>query len=75
MLTNYTVYKHETPNKGSFVIAQCFTYGTVNLKYGATQITYNIRRIKPYKLDNKVEDFYSINISDKVNIYNCFIIC
>ena len=47
MLTKHT----ETRYKGLFVITQCFTNGTVNLQYGATQIKYNIRRIKPCKYD------------------------
>ena len=68
MLTNHTAYKYETPYKGLFMITQCFTNGTVNLQYGATQIKYNIRRIKPYKSDTKVEDFNSINMSDGVSI-------
>ena len=68
MLTNHNVYKYETPYKGLFVITQRFTNGTVNLQYGATQIMYNIRRIKPYKSYTKVEDFISINMSDEVNI-------
>ena len=50
------------------MITQCFTNGTVKLKNGATQITYNISRIKPYKSDNKVEDSGSKNMSDDVII-------
>ena len=57
MLTNHTVYKYETPYKGPFVVTQCFTNGMVTLQYGVTQIQYNIHRIKPYKLDTKVEYF------------------
>ena len=68
MLTNYTAYTYETPYQGPFVITQCFTNGTVNLKYSATQIKHDIRYIKPYKSDTKVEDFNSINISDKIKI-------
>ena len=68
MLTNHTVYKYKTPYKGSFVIAQCFTNGTVNLQYGATESRYNIRRINSYKLDTTVEDSNSINIYDNINI-------
>ena len=39
-----------------------FTNGKVNFKNGATKITYNILHIKPYKADNKIEDFNSINM-------------
>ena len=68
MLTKHTAYKYETPYKGPFVITQCFRNGTVMLQYGETEIRYNIRRSKPYKLDTKVEDFNSINMFDGVNI-------
>ena len=68
MLTNHTVYKYETPYKGPFVVTQCFTNGTINLQYGATQIKHNIRRINLYKLDTKVEYFNSKNMSDEVNV-------
>ena len=68
MLTNHTEYKYDTPYNGPLMITHCFTNITLNLQYGATQIMYNIRRIKPYKLDNKVEDSNSIYISDGVNI-------
>ena len=50
------------------MITQCFTNVAVNLQYDATQITYNIRRIKPYKSDTKYEDFHSKNVSDEINI-------
>ena len=50
------------------MITRCFTNGNVNLKYGLTKIRYNIRWIKPYKLDTKVEDSNSINMSDDVSI-------
>ena len=69
MLTHHTAYKYETPYKGPFVTKQCFTNGTVKLQYSATQITYNIRRIKPYRLDTKVDDSNSINMSDGLNIW------
>ena len=46
MLNNHTAYKHETPYKSPFVIKQCFINGTLMLQYGATEIMYNIRRIK-----------------------------
>ena len=68
MLTNHTAYKYETPYKGPFVRTQCFTNGTLNLQYGPIKIRYNIRQIKLYKSDTKVEYFNSINISDYVNI-------
>ena len=68
MLTNHTVYKYETPYRGPFVMTQCFTNGTVMLQYGVTQNQYNIRRIKPYKSDAKVEYPNSINMYDYVNI-------
>ena len=68
MLTNHASYKYETPYKGPFAITQCFNKGTVNLQCGAIKIKYNIRRIKPYKSDTKVEDFNSKSMSDKVNI-------
>ena len=50
------------------MITQCFTNGVVNLKCGVTDIRYNIRRIKPYKSDTKVEDISSKNMSDDVSI-------
>ena len=68
VLTKQNAYKYETPYTGPFVITQCFTNGTVNLQYGAIQIKYNICYIKSYKLDTKVEDFNSKNMSDDVSI-------
>ena len=68
MLTYHTAYKYETPCKFPFVIIQCFTNVTVILQYGLTKIRHNIRRIKPYKSDPKVEDFISKNMSDNVRI-------
>ena len=50
------------------MITQCFANGAVNVQGGAIQIKYNIRSIKPYKLDTKVEYFNSINMDDAVNI-------
>ena len=50
------------------MITQWFTNGTVNLQYGVTEITYNIRRINPYKSDAQVEYFISKNMSDGVSI-------
>ena len=46
-----------------FVITQFFTNGKINLQCGPTKIRYNIRRIKPYKLDTKVEDIIFLMIS------------
>ena len=51
VLNNHTAYKHETPYKSPFVIKQCFINGTLMLQYGATEIMYNICRIKSYKSD------------------------
>ena len=68
MITNHTAYKYETPYIVPFVITQCFHNGTVELQYGAIQITYNIRHINPYKLDTKVEYSNSKNMYDTVNI-------
>ena len=56
------------PYKGPFAIKKCFTNGTVKLKYGPTEIRYNIRIIKPYKSDTKFEDSNSKNMSDDVRI-------
>ena len=42
MITYHTAYKYETPYKVLFVITQCFTNGTVNSKYGPTEIRHNI---------------------------------
>ena len=57
MLINHTVYTYETLYKGPFVITQCSTNVVVMLQYGATETKYNIRCIKSYKSDTKVEDF------------------
>ena len=46
------------------MITKCFTNGTVNLQNVATQITYNICRIKPYKSDTKVEYYSTKNNSN-----------
>ena len=58
MLTNHTEYKYETPYKGPFVITRCFTNGTVSLQFSSAEIMYNIRRIKTYKYDTNVEDYF-----------------
>ena len=68
MLTDHTSYKYGTPYKGSFVITQCFTNGTVMLQYGPKKISPNICRINPYKQDTKVEDISSKDMSDDVSI-------
>ena len=39
------------------------------LQYVPTKIRQNIRRIKPYKSDTKVEYFISKYMSDDVSIY------
>ena len=61
--TKHTAYKFEMPHTGPFLITQYFTNVTVKL-----QMTYNIRCIKPYKYDTKVEDYSSKNMFDDVNI-------
>ena len=66
MLNKHTAYKYKTPYTGPFVITWCWTNDTVSLQIGATKIKYNIRRIKPFKSDTKVED--SINMYDDINI-------
>ena len=60
--------RYETPYKGPFLIKQFFANGTVLLQCGAIKSTCNIRYIKPYKSDNKVEDFNPKNMDDAVNI-------
>ena len=56
MINKHTSNKYETPYTEPFVITQCFTNGMVSFQIGAAEIRYNIRHIKPYKLDTKVED-------------------
>ena len=68
MLNNHAAYKYEIPYKGPFVITQCWTNGKVSLQCGAMQIRYNIRRIKPYKSDTKVEDINPENMCGNANI-------
>ena len=53
---------------GPFLITQCFTNITVELQYGVTKIRYDIRRIKPYKFDTKVEDIKTENTDNGVNV-------
>ena len=66
MLNKHTSHKYKTPYTGPFVITRCWKNGTVLLQIYATEIRYNIRHIKPYKSDTKVE--YSINMYDDVSI-------
>ena len=50
------------------MITQCFNNGTVKLKCGATQIIYDILRIKPYRSNTKVDDTSSKDMSDSFKI-------
>ena len=68
MLTKHTAYKYDTPYMGPFVITQCFTNVTIKSKCDAKKVRYNIRHIKPYKSDTKVEDSSPINMSDDASI-------
>ena len=68
MILNHTAYKYETAYKGPFVIIQYFTNDTIMLQCGTIKITHNIRRIKPYQSDTKVEYFNPKNMYDAVNI-------
>ena len=68
MINKHTVCKYETPYRFPFLITQCFTNDKIMLKCGATEIRYNICRIKPYKLDTTVDFFNSINMFGGVNI-------
>ena len=68
MLAKHSAYKYETPYIGPFLITQFYTNGKVELKYGAKKIRYNIRRIKPYESDTKVEDINTENTDDGVNV-------
>ena len=52
-----TTGPNEMPYKSSFVITECFTNGMVMLQCSAIKITHNIRHIKPYKTNTKVEYF------------------
>ena len=53
---------------GLFVITQCFTNITLNLQCGVVQTKYNIRHIKPYKSDTKLED-YGSKICTMISLY------
>ena len=68
MLNNYIAYKYAMPYKGTFVITQFSTNGTLNLQCGEIKIKYKIRCIKIYKSDTNVEDINPKNMSDDVNI-------
>ena len=68
IITNHAAHKYKTPYKGPFCITSCFTNGTVSIKYGLIQIRHNIRHIKPYKTDAKIEDINPKNMCDGVNI-------
>ena len=70
ILNNNSAYKHETPYKGQFLIAQCWTNVTVTLQCGPTEIRHNIFWIKPYISDTNVED---INIQKYVRLCQCMI--
>ena len=56
MFNNNDAYKYDTPYKGSFLIMQCWTNGTVILQCGPTKIRHNTCWIKPYTSDTNVED-------------------
>ena len=68
MLNYNTTQKYEMPYTVPFVITRIFTNGKVKLQNDAIQMMYNICCIKPYKSDNKVEDFSFKNLSDDVSI-------
>ena len=68
MLTNHAAYKYKRPYKFPFVITRCFTNGMLSMKYVPIQIRHNIRQIKPYKSDAKVEDINPKNMCDGVKI-------
>ena len=65
-----TAYKYEWPYTGSFVITQFLNNGTVNLQCVPKKIRYDIRRIKPYKCDTKVEDISS-KVCLTMSVYYC----
>ena len=68
MITKHIVYKYETAYTGLFFMTECFSNDAVNLQCGPTKIRYNTRQINPFKLDTKVEDINSKNMSDGVSI-------
>ena len=69
ILKNHSAYKYETPYKGTFLIARCFTNGALNIQYGMIKIRHNIRRIKSYKYDTNVEGIYPGKFCDDFNIW------
>ena len=50
MLENHCANKYEQPYKGSYLVMQINTNGTVHLKIGAVMDTMNIRHIHPFKM-------------------------
>ena len=48
LLWKGTENKYKTPYQGPFDILQVYDNGTVRLKVGAVEDTYNIRRLTPY---------------------------
>ena len=53
MITKHTEYKYEAP----YLITGCWANDMVSLQIGATEIRYDIHRIKLYKSDTQVEYF------------------
>ena len=68
MLDIHAEYKYKTPYTVLFLIKQCFTNATVNLKHGATKLRYNICCVKPYKYDTKFEYLDTENMDGGVNV-------
>ena len=66
MLELHTKYK--MTYKGPFMITQCWTNSTVTLQRGMIKIKHNIRRIKPYTSDAKIEVINPKHMCDDVNI-------
>ena len=64
MLNISALYKYEAPYKCLFVITQCGNNRKVVLQCGWIKFRYNIRRIKPYTPDTKVEDITPKNMCD-----------
>ena len=58
MINEHTAYKYETPYNVPFLITRFWTNGPVNIQFGLTKIKYNIRHIRTYKSDGKVENDY-----------------
>ena len=68
MISNHAAYKYEIPYKGPFFITRCFTNVTVNIQYGPTKISHNIRRIDPHKSDTNIKDINPENMCKNFNI-------